>query len=213
MAENTAKKLRCSKAELVKAALYEPPLFCLKPDTISRNVKESSKLFHCAEKEFIRAALRTPKLFYLRAETLSRKAQEISKSFGCTEYEFMKMALIYPHLLCQNSKTIGEKLKVENYYRKIKNEEPKKVPCKNSKESVYLNIIVYLLQKAKIDGTEEFVKVKRDFNLQKFTKTFADKNFSFEIPEDEAAKGFINFIQETSINTIGKNIYEFKIAA
>ena len=209
--ENTAKGLKCTEAELVKVALYEAPIFCLKSETILRNVKESSELMGCSKKKFIQVALKAPKLFYLRAETLKRKAKEISKSFGCTEYEFMKLALDYPYLLCQNPKTIGEKLKVENYYRKIKKEEPKKVPCKNSKESVYLNILVYLLQKAKVEGTEDFVKVKRNFNLEEFTKNFADKKFYFEIPEDEAAYGFIDFVQKTSVNTVGKNIYEFNI--
>ena len=183
----------------------------MKHETILRNVKESSEILNCTEKKFIQVALRCPKLFYLRATTLLRKAQETSKSFGCSTYEYIKIALDYPHLLCQNSNTIGEKLKVENYYRKIKNEEPKKVPCKVSKEFVYKNILIYLLQKAKIEGTEDFIKRKQNFNLTNFIKAFESQTFSLQIPKDEVAKDFVKFVQETSVNTIGKNIFEFKI--
>ena len=67
------------------------------------------------------------------------------------------------------------------------------------------------MQKAKIEGTEDFVKRKQNFNLKNFIKAFENRTFSFEIPKDEAAENFIRFVQETSINTIGKNIFEFKI--
>lgn len=209
--ENTTKLLECSRNELVKVALREPEIFCLKSETILRNVKEASNTLNCTKKEYIQIALCNPKLFFFRATTLLKKIKEISQSLGYSEYECMKLALDYPYLLYQNAKTTGEKLKIENYYRKIKNEEPKKVPCKISKEATYIKILVYLLQNSKIEGIENFVKVKQNFNMQEFTKTFADKTFSFEIPEDEVAEDFVKFVQNTSTDIIGKNIFEFKI--
>lgn len=207
----TSKKLECSEAEFIKAAIVEPALFCFKPETVAKYFKEAVNYLNCSEKDFLTAALKYPKLFIIKPDTLIKNTNSATQNLNLIKPEFVKIALTKPYLFCVNSESLIKKLKVENYYRKIKNEELKKYPNKDSEQVVYKRIIAFLIQKSNIEGTETFVRTKKDFDLNEFVKTFADREFSFEIPQDEVAEDFIKFVQETSIKTIGKNIFEFKI--
>ena len=207
----SAANISCSTDKLIQAALIEPAIFCLKPDTIAKNYKKKISYLKCSEKEFIDTALKNPKLLIIRPDTLINNAKQTAKYLGLIEQKFHQIAITKPYLFFQNPESLYKKLKVENYYRKIKNEEPKEYPNKESEQSVYKKIIAFLIQKSKIKETEEFVKTKRNFDLIAFIKAFENKHFVFEIPEDEIADDFIYFIRRISMETIGKNIFEFNI--
>ena len=203
--------LGCTKEEIVKAFLFDPSALSLKPDTVINNVKESAKVLKCSEKDFIDVALKCPKLFIITPKTLMNKVKDGSKNFKCSEFEFIKRGFTHPHLFTHSIESLGTKLEVENYYRKIKNEPLKTIPCKISDKVVYTRILAYLIQRAKIEGVEDLVKRKKSFNPEEFIKKFANKDFTFEIPEDNATEAFVKYVQESSIKAIGKNIFNFRI--
>lgn len=206
--EKSSELLRCSFEDFVKAGLKQPNLFYQKPETLMDNATKSSELLNCSFEKFVKAGLQQPQLFCLKPETLLKNVTESAQILGCSIEDFTETCLKQPSLFCMKPETLGKKLKLENYYRKLQNKDvTNKLARFDSDKKVYSKILGILIKNA----DKNSIKNVNDYDLEQFLKANQDKTFSLEIPQDEVAEDFIKFVQETSIKTIGKNIFEFKI--
>ncbi len=209
--DKSSKLLKCSVESFINAALKTGSLLYQKPETLKKNVHMSAKMLGITEEEFIKMALRHPPLLCLKPETIKHNAEEMAKVLNISVKEYVKQISGSPTILSQKPETLKKKIEINNYFQKIKNEQPKINLLQCSDDKLYSRILAYLIQQLKDKKLEQYVKVRRNFDLTTFIKANSDRKFSFEIPADEVAEDFVNFVQETSVKTIGKNIFKFKI--
>ena len=210
-ADKSSELLNCSVEDFVNAAMKMGSLLYQKPETLKKNAQISAKLLGITEEEFVKMALRHPPLFGQKPETLRRNAEGMAKVLSISVREYVRQISGRPATLSQKPETLKKKIEINNYFQKIKNEKPQINILQSSDDKLYLRILAYLLQQLKDKELTKFILVKRNFDFEAFLKAFSDRKFNFEIPDDKVAEDFVKFVQETSINTIGKNIFEFKI--
>lgn len=209
--ETTSGYLNCSIEDYVKSALKHGALFYQKPETLKNNAEKTAQLLRISVDDFVKIALKHPTLFTQKPETIYSNISGSANVLDMTNEEFIKANANRPACFSQKPETIKKKLQIANYYQKIKNEPPVKFLYQKSDETMYSLILAHLIQQSGIEGMKEWVKVKKSFRLEPFLKANKNRKFCFEIPQDEVAKDFVNYVQGTSIKTIGKNIFEFKI--
>jgi len=204
----TSELLGCPPEEFTKTALKQPSLFMRTPKSIEENVNKSAELLKCTKEEFTSAGLKHGALFTIRPETLFDNAQKTATLLNMSEATFIQSALRKPSYFCMKPESLLEKRKILNYYKKLQNLPPANIINVQSNKSLYSEIIRLLIQKTDPENPSYYVKA---FNFEAFLKANADKSFCFDIPNDEIVPNFIKFIQDTSQNTINKNIFEFKV--
>lgn len=205
-----AKLFNCSFEEFKELILTDPNILPKKPETLLQNIQKGAEKLGCTFEEYKAAAFKLPALFYRSPDTILQNAQTSAKLLGTPEKEFIDCGLKHPILLMSKPDTLFKKLQIFNYYKKIKGEENsnRKIVI-TSYNRLYSNIMFYLLGK----NTSGVVSGNiSNFNIQKFIQANADKTFKFTIPQDPVANDFVQFINETSQKTIGKNIFELRIA-
>lgn len=184
----------------------------LPPDIIER-AKHISKYLGCSEEDFIRAGMNTPGLFYKTFENYDRNIERMSEFLGCTPKEYIEKYLTNSNVFCSKPEALEKRIKIENYYKKVKNKPGKNVIRRESEKSLYNKILAYLIQKYSKDNPKINIINVRQFDLETFLKSLPkrQKIFRYEIPNDEIAPEFIKYVQDTSVKTIGKNLFKFKI--
>ena len=204
-----AKLFNCSFEEFKELILTDPNLLSKKPETLLQNIQKGAEKLGCSFEEYKNAAFKLPALFYRSPDTILQNAKTAAKLLGTSEKEFIDCGLKHPIILMSKPDTLLKKLQILNYYKKIKGEENnnRKI-IMTSYNRLYSNIMFYLLGKNNPGTVSGNIA---NFNIKKFIQANANKTFKFTIPQDTAANDFVQFINEISQKTIGKNIFEFKI--
>ncbi len=203
--------LGCSFDQYVQAALKQGTMLYQKPAKTKSNIQRSAEFLHISEKEFVSIALKHPPLFVQKPETLKENAEKMAKILNISINDYFKKIKGKPSILSQKPETLESKLKINAYYYKIKNEKSLNTIAQDSNDKLYSKILAYLVQQLKNKEFDSLVKVMKYFNIENFLRVASNKNFYFEIPADEVARDFTKYVQEISIKTIGRNIFEFKI--
>jgi hypothetical protein len=189
--------------------IADPNLLPKNPKTLLKNIQEGAEKLGCSFEELKAAAFKLHALFYRSPDTILQNAQTSAKLLSLSKKEFIDCGLKHPILLMSKPDTHLKKLQIFNFYKKIKGEENsnRKIII-TSYNRLYSNILFYLLGKNNPGTVSGNIA---NFNIKKFIQANADKTFKFTIPQDTAANDFVQFINEISQKTIGKNIFEFKI--
>ena len=186
----------------------------LPPDVLDR-AKSISEFLGCSEKDFIKAGINTPGLFYKTIGTYDKNIHKMSDFLGCTKEEYISKYLTNSGVLCSNPESLEKRIKIENYYKKVKNKPRKNVIRRESEKALYNKILAYLIKKYSKNNPKINIVNIRQFDLENFLKSSPKlrKVFCYEIPKDEMASEFIKYVQDTSVKTIGKNLFKFKIVS
>ena len=196
-----------------KAILQIQNKYGILPPDILEKAKSISEFLGCSEEDFIKAGITTPGLFYKTIGNYDRNIQEMSKFLGCTQKEFVEKYLTNSSVLCAKPESLEKRIKIENYYKKVKNKLGKNVIRRESEKALYNKILAYLIKKYSKNNPKINIVNIRQFDLETFLKSSPKlkKTFYYEIPKDEIASEFIKYVQDTSVKTTGKNLFKFKI--
>lgn len=196
-----------------KAILQIQNKYGILPPDILEKAKSISEFLGCSEEDFIKAGITTPGLFYKTIGNYDRNIQEMSKFLGCTQKEFVEKYLTNSSVLCAKPESLEKRIKIENYYKKVKNKLGKNVIRRESEKALYNKILAYLIKKYSKNNPKINIVNIRQFDLETFLKSLPKlkKTFYYEIPKDEIASEFIKYVQDTSVKTTGKNLFKFKI--
>lgn len=209
--KESKKAFQCTKKEFIKTVFKQPQLLYLNKETMMQNITETANLLGIPKEKLIKTALKQPQLFEQNPQTILHNVTESVRLIGCTKQDFIKHALAQPCLFCQKPETNSRKADIANYYRKLKNIPPQNTISQVSDKKLYNPIIGLLIQREEL---KTFNKSKINvfkFNLENYLKSNPDCQFSFEIPNDKIVDGFIKYVQDTSVNSLGKNVFEFKV--
>jgi hypothetical protein len=99
--------LNISQDQFVAAALKQPPLFCLKPETIASNVERSAALLGFVKAKFISTAIKQPPLFYLDPLTIANNVARSAALLGLDSQTLTIAASRQPQLLSQKPETLN----------------------------------------------------------------------------------------------------------
>lgn len=200
--------LQCSREEAIDFIMEQPSAMFYKKSLLKKRIKDGAKILGCTEEEFAKLCLKQQTLITLSTETLKTHVEDTSKLLGCTKEAFIELCKTRPTLLCMNPELLKQKNDILNYYKKIKNEATSTTLLSlDSTNTLYMRILAYLLNKnydAKIN-----IMYSNKY-MPEYLKQ-ADKIYKLKIPDDTAAKGFTDFVQEYSTKILGKNIFEFEI--
>ena len=124
------------------------------------------------------------------------------------DLKFIDKAMSIPQLFYLKPESIAHKYELTNYYKKIRNLPPKFAIKLVSDKNIYSQMLAALMSRQ----YPEFKEIKiLNFNIDSFIKANSNRHFSLEIPADKVAPAFIDFIKETSMENVNKNIFDFKI--
>lgn len=92
--------LNLSVKDMLKAAVKQPPLFTLAPETVDANVTSSAQKLGVSRETFIKASLKQPSLFYKSPDTLDQNISQVAESLGLSKEIFVNSAIRQPSVLC-----------------------------------------------------------------------------------------------------------------
>ena len=155
-------------------------------------------------------------------ENLSKLPDFKNKNFNNLRIKIFKMMNLFnlspegiidlakkqPAIFKFKPENIHENLEIYNFYRKIQGKKPSDKIVITDRTTIYPKIIFALLKHQYSDTVPLRCKY---FNAEEFLKANAGNHFSFKIPQSKATQDFIQYATQLSENTIGKNIFEFKI--
>ncbi len=196
-----------------KAILQIQNKYGILPPELLKRVKIISKFLGCSEKDLIKAGITSPGLFYKSIENYEKNIREMSDFLGCTKEKYIEKYITNSGVLCTKPETLEKRIKIENYYKKVKNKQGKNVIRRESEKALYNKILAYLIKKYSKNNPKVNIINIRQFDLGNFLKASPklNKTFCYEIPDDEIAPEFIKYVQDTSVEAIGKNLFKFKI--
>lgn len=209
--KESRKAFQCTQKEFIKTVFKQPQLLYLNTETMLQNMTETARLIGIDREKFIKTALKQPQLLEQKPQTIFNNVTESAKLIGCTEQEFIKQALGQPCLFCQKPETNARKTKISNYYRRLKNIPPQNNVLQVSDKKLYNHVIGLLIKREELKSSNCSKINVLKFNLEAYLKTNPGTCFNITIPNDEIVPEFIKYVQNTSLEILGKNIFEFNI--
>lgn len=103
----SAQLLHVSYEDFLEAALAQPPLFTLAPETVDANVTASAQKLGVSREPFIKASLKQPSLFYKSPDTLDENMGHAAGRLGLPKSVFVKSAIRQPSVLCLTPERIN----------------------------------------------------------------------------------------------------------
>jgi hypothetical protein len=98
--------------DYLRAAVKQPPLFYLSPNTIIANVEGVARHFHdhgLTISHYLRTAVKQPQLFYQSPKTIIANIEGVTRHFhdhGLTVEDYLRAAVRHPPLFARSPKTI-----------------------------------------------------------------------------------------------------------
>ena len=209
--QESANLLGITREQFLKCASNAPTMLYLSPQTIFNNVKQSAELLGVSYEEFLKCALYTPTLFMRSPQALFSNIQKLAEISGLPQGEVIKTALHHTGMFMQKPENIMSKHKILDYYKLIQGKTTENsLLCGSEKdETWYVRMLSFLVSKN--DKTNIVRALKPQEHLVNYLNSNLGKSYKFEIPDGEVAKALINFSEDFSKKTIGKNIFEFAI--
>ena len=209
--EQSSNCLDIPKADFIKIGLIQPQLFLQKPQTILNNVTEYCKLLNMSKKEFMKIALKYPALLNQRADTNMEHIKESAKLLEVSEKELLEQAAISPFLFGYNPEKIKHKADIALLYKQIKGKQNENIikAIRTITDEAHFDIILkYILQK------QLGISLKNKNlhqNIQNFITTNENKKIKVQLPQNPVTKEFIDYVNNLSLTSAGKHIFDFKI--
>lgn len=218
------------KEDYIKAAINRPSLFISDPNRIENRVRDLVKIFEnegLTTKEYLKAALTEPSLFYNNPETIEYNIRNLAKRFkkeGLETKDYLQVALRHPKLFVRKPSVIEKHIRMYKFM--VKDELSQKSPAgeimsdkellklclkKNlaySDSHIYLEFLNKKIFKSINENKLPNINIKE--KLTGYIKA-NPKEYSFSVVDDQCAQEFIKFVQEFSMQTLGKNIFKIAI--
>lgn len=103
----SAQLLHVAYEDFLDAALAQPPLFTLAPETVDTNVTASAQKLGVSREAFIKASLKQASLFYKSPDTLDENTGKAAELLGLAKSVFVKAAIRQPSVLCLTAERVN----------------------------------------------------------------------------------------------------------
>ena len=215
---DTAEKLGITREEYIKAATWQPTLFMMDPETIKQKTDDFAKILNLDSQECIKAILKCPSLLYQDTKTAEAKITAFSNIFTVDKTIVIQKIINNPTLLTREPQVLKLQQDIRQYYYILQGKQPEMVESAFSYTSFlreFSRILAFLINKSTNKKLVPITgSIQRD--LKNFLKEYdafknPDYTLTFEIPYAPVVDGLIEFTENYTNETIGRNPFKFNV--
>ena len=213
---DTCELVDITKEEAKKLFRTQASLFCQKPETIKQKVKDISKLLGISEEDTAKIVVKQPGLLTQSSELLNQKIDKLAELFEIDRAIVIQKIINNPSFLTKDPQTVKFINDILLYYKKLMGKKHEQITFVGSSiPREYSKVLAYLLnKKAKMKLVPITGSIQKDLkNFLKGYEIFKNPDYSltFEVPDDPVVEGLIEFTENFTTDTIGRNPFKFNI--